>query len=74
MLKLDYIRNNAEAVKKAIKDRGEKVDIEQLLKLDKEKRKLLGEVETLKHKRNIQSDNIGKLAREGIQKPLIVSG
>lgn len=65
MLKLEYIRNNAEAVKKAMSDRRAKVDIEGLLKLDEERRKLLTEAETLKHDRNIQSENIGKLMKEG---------
>jgi seryl-tRNA synthetase len=64
MLKLDYIRNNLEVVKKAIKDRGEKVDMKLLLRLDEDRRKLLNKVEALKHERNIQSDNIGKLIRE----------
>lgn len=65
MLKLEYIRSNVGVVKKAIKDRREKVDIKLLLKLDEDRRKLLKEAETLKHKRNVQSDNIGKLTREG---------
>ncbi len=65
MLKLEYIRNNAGAVKKAIKDRNVKVDINGLLETDEQRRTLLGEVETLKHQRNIQSDNIGKLMSQG---------
>ncbi len=35
------------------------------LRLDEDRRKLLNEVETLKHERNIQSENIGKLMKEG---------
>lgn len=65
MLKLEYIRSNAEVVKKAMRDRGMKVNIDELLKSDEERRKLLSEVETLKHQRNIQSDDIGKLIKEG---------
>jgi len=65
MLKMEYIRDNAEAVKKAIKNRDAKVDIDGLLKIDQQRRKLLGEVETLKHQRNTQSDNIGKLMSQG---------
>ncbi|MCK4904925.1 serine--tRNA ligase [bacterium] len=65
MLKLEYIRSNAEVVKKAMRDRSMKVNIDELLKSDEERRKLLGEVETLKHQRNIQSDDIGKLIKEG---------
>ncbi|MDD5455385.1 MAG: serine--tRNA ligase [Candidatus Ratteibacteria bacterium] len=65
MLKLEYIRTNAPAVKKAIKDRGVKIDIDGLLKFDEERRKLLSEVETLKYQRNVQSDEIGKLMKQG---------
>jgi seryl-tRNA synthetase len=65
MLKLDYVRNNIETIKKAINNRGEKVDMGLFLKLDKERRDLLKEVESLKHEKNIQSDNIGKLMKEG---------
>ena len=65
MLKLEYIRNNVEAVKKAVKDRGAKIDIDGLLEHDEERRKLLNKVEILKHERNVQSDNIGKLMKEG---------
>ncbi|MBU0534213.1 MAG: serine--tRNA ligase [Candidatus Omnitrophica bacterium] len=65
MLKLEYIRSNAEVVKKAMRDRGMKVNIDELLKSDEERRKLLSEVETLKHQRNTQSDDIGKLIKEG---------
>ncbi len=65
MLKLEYIRTNAQAVKKAIKDRGGKIDIDGLLKLDEDRRKLLSEVETFKYQRNVQSDDIGKLMKQG---------
>lgn len=62
---MEYIRNNVEAVKKAITGRGAKVDIDGLLEIDGKRRKLLNEVETLKHQRNTQSDNIGKLMGQG---------
>ena len=52
MLDIRFIRENPEVVKKAIKDRGLKIDIKELLDLDNEKRKALVEVESLKSERN----------------------
>jgi len=55
MLDLKFIRENSDTVKKAIKDRGMKLDIEELLSMDTKRRELLTEVEALKHKKNIMS-------------------
>lgn len=64
MLDLKFIRENTTIVKKSLKDRGMEVDLDKFLSLDSEKRKLLTEVETLKHKRNKASQEIGTLLRE----------
>jgi seryl-tRNA synthetase len=61
MLDIKYIRENHEVVKKAIKDRGLKLDLGALLKLDEEKRKLVSEMETFKHKKNILSNQIAQM-------------
>ena len=52
MLDIKFIRENPEVVKKSIKDRHLKIDVENLLKLDTERRKILIELEDLKAKRN----------------------
>jgi seryl-tRNA synthetase len=53
MLDINFIRENAEKVKKATKDKGfDESIIERLLKVDEERRKILQEVETLRGKRN----------------------
>ncbi len=64
MLDLKFIRENSKAVKKTIKDRSMDVDLDKLLSLDSERRKLITEVEALKNKRNMASQEIGKLLRE----------
>ncbi len=64
MLDLKFIRENADVVKKAIKDRNLKVDIGQLLELDKQRRTILTEVEELKRERNVASDEIGRLVQQ----------
>lgn len=60
MLDIQFIRENADKVKKATKDKGfgESV-IDRLLKVDEERRKMIQEVETLRAKRNkLTKDNI----------------
>ena len=53
MLDIQFIRENADIVKKATKDKGfDDGVIDRLLKVDIERRKLLGEVEGLRAKRN----------------------
>ena len=64
MLDIKFIRENKEAVKEAIKNRGMKLDIEELITLDEEHRKLLMEVEGLKAERNKANDEISTLMKE----------
>ncbi len=64
MLDIKFIRENPEVVKKAARDKGEKVDIDEFLRIDKERRKLLTEVESLKRQKNEVSDKIAKMMRE----------
>lgn len=52
MLDIKFIRENPEIIKKSIKDRGLSVDIDELVNLDADKRKLLVESEELKAERN----------------------
>lgn len=65
MLDIKFIRENPEVVKKALKDRAMKLGIDEVLELDKNKRALLTEVEELKRRRNEESEEIGKLIKQG---------
>ena len=58
MLDLKFIRDNKDLVKESIRNRGYKLDIEELLKLDEEHRKLLKDVEELRAQRNKANDEI----------------
>ncbi len=64
MLDLKLIRSNPEKVKEALKNRREEINIEEILILDQKRRELLLETGTLKEKRNLVSEEIGKLRRE----------
>ncbi|NLX90211.1 MAG: serine--tRNA ligase [Firmicutes bacterium] len=65
MLDARFVRENPELVKKAIAAKGEQADVEEFLQLDERRRKLLQETETLKHRRNIVSKEIGLLKKAG---------
>ena len=64
MLDLKFIRDNKDLVKDAIKKRGMKLDIDEFLKLDEEKRSLLLESEQLKAQRNKANDDITTFMKE----------
>ncbi|UCB57321.1 MAG: serine--tRNA ligase [Candidatus Omnitrophota bacterium] len=61
MLDIKFIRENPKEVKKAIKDRGLKLDLDALLELDAQKRKLTTEMEELKCKKNLLSEQIAQM-------------
>ena len=65
MLDLKFIREHPDKVKNNLVDRGEKVDFDQIIQIDIQRRQLLNETEELKHKRNVESKNIGKALQEG---------
>jgi seryl-tRNA synthetase len=65
MLDLKRIRQETEAVRAALAQKGATVDLDRLLHLDAERRDLLGEVESLKHERNAVSREIGALKQKG---------
>ncbi|HCJ66805.1 MAG TPA: serine--tRNA ligase, partial [Elusimicrobia bacterium] len=78
MLDLRFIRENPEAVKKALENRGEpctitmhgkKIDLDEFLSWDKERRKILTELEQARARRNKISANqqTGKPTKEIIQ-------
>jgi len=68
MLDLKRIRSNPEQVKEAMKIRGESFDlslIDKVVELDEKRRKMLVDVEAMKSKRNIDSQEVPKLKKEG---------
>jgi len=60
MLDLKFIRENAEIVKKAVKDRNMDLNVDLILGFDSKRRAILKESEDLKHKKNVMSQKIGK--------------
>jgi seryl-tRNA synthetase len=55
MLDIKFIRENVEKVKLAAKNKNRIVDVDRLLELDEKRRKLIGEIEEKRAKRNVNS-------------------
>ncbi|MFV0498999.1 MAG: serine--tRNA ligase [Bacilli bacterium] len=67
MFDIKKIRENTEEIKKGLKLRGDKyaLQVDSVLELDIERRKILSEVETIKSEKNTISKQIGLRKREG---------
>ncbi|MBM7855155.1 seryl-tRNA synthetase [Desulfohalotomaculum tongense] len=65
MLDIKFVRSNPEIVKQALTNRSVDVSLDQFLNLDEERRKKLVAVEQLKNKRNVVSEEIGRLKKAG---------
>lgn len=53
MLSINFIKENKEKIIQAAKNKNREIDLEKILKLDEEKRKLLQEVQKFRHQRNL---------------------
>ena len=65
MLDLKFVRSNPDIVKKALQKRGASISLDPFLELDERRREKLVEVEKLKNKRNVVSEEIGRLKKAG---------
>ena len=65
MLDLKFIESNLQTVKEKISQRGIDFDFNKLESLDKDRKKIIVEVEDLEHKRNVGSKEVGELKRSG---------
>jgi len=65
VLDLRFIREHPDLVREKLARRGGEYPLEQLLELDQLRRKLIQEVENLRHERKKASEAIGELKRKG---------
>src|SRR5687768_4966805 len=63
MLAREYLRENADSYRQALKNRGAAVDIERFLELDGERRRSIAAVEQLKAQKNAASQEIATLKK-----------
>ncbi len=64
MLDVKFVVENADLVKAAMKTRSGEYDVDIVLELDRQRREILKEVETLKAERNRESAQVAALKRE----------
>jgi seryl-tRNA synthetase len=65
MLDLKFIRTNLDKVKEMLKNRGQDLDLSLFDTIDKERRALLGELESLRHQRNRVNEEIVAMKKGG---------
>lgn len=65
MLDLKFIRENPQLVREAIRKKKERDRLDEILKLDSDRRELLQKSESIKSERNKVADEVGKLKRQG---------
>jgi len=64
MFDLKFIRENKELVKKAIQNKNESLNLDELLELDEKRREVISSVEELKRQRNLSNQAIALLKKE----------
>ena len=65
MLDLKFIRTNLDKVKEMLKNRGQDLDLSLFDAIDKERRELLGGLESLRHQRNRVNEEIAAMKKKG---------
>ena len=72
MLDIKFIRENPDKVKEGVKKKRAKVDIDEVLELDKKKREILQALEDMRFKKNQSSKEIGRAKDEKEKKKIIM--
>jgi len=65
MLEIKFVRQNLESVQEALRNRGASADWQAFIEADNQRKKALGEIEELRHRRNVVSDEIAALKKAG---------
>lgn len=65
MLDLKFVRSNPDVVKEALKKRNSTLSLDEFLKNEEERRRLLFEVENLKAQKNSVSEEVGRRKKSG---------
>jgi len=65
MLDINFVINNFDNVKNALLSRGETTDLDGLINLNDKRKKILLEIEELRHNRNVVSQQIADIKKKG---------
>jgi len=65
MIDLKTLRENPDLVRQAIKNRGDKIDLDAIIQLDITRRQVITRIDNLRKDRNDISEEVGKLKKQG---------
>jgi seryl-tRNA synthetase len=65
MLEIKFVRQNLEQIQQALENRGGTADWQLFIRTDDQRKSILGEIEQLRHRRNVVSDEIAALKKSG---------
>ena len=65
MLEIKFVSQNLSAVKNALNARGIQIELDRFKRCDDERREVLQEIESLRHQRNVVSDQIAAMKKAG---------
>ena len=65
MLEIKFVSQNLSAVRNALEARNYQADLDTFKKCDDERRTMLQEIESLRHQRNVVSDRIAAMKKDG---------
>ena len=74
MLDMKFVRENPELVETMLKNRNNPLSLDTFLSLEKERRSVLSDVETLKSERNQESQEISQMKRAGENADVLAAG
>ena len=69
MLDIKFIRENPQQALKGMQKRGQNIQMDDILRLDNERKAVIEKTEQLRLIRNKESENIGKMKRQGTEPP-----
>jgi seryl-tRNA synthetase len=73
MLEIKLVREKYCEIEKALSNRGEKIDLPAMMEQDNQRRALLLEIEALRHRRNLVSQEIAAMKKQGINADAMVT-
>ncbi len=65
MIDLKLLKENPDIIRQAIENRGENINLDEIILLDKQRRAGITEIQNLKKERNELSEKVGKLKHQG---------
>ena len=65
MLEIKFVRQNLSDVQKALNARGQTADLDRFQKCDEDRRIILQKIETLRHQRNVVTEQIAEMKKAG---------